>query len=130
MSRWSARRAQTEPLAALSAVLVLGLALALYADALDAAAPIPADPGVADAALQRVHEAVTDGAVARPDRIDDGLTAVPHGYEANVTIDAGGHRWSAGPTPPEDASAARRRVAVALDRWTVRTGRLSVVVWS
>lgn len=130
MSRSSGRRAQTEPLAALAAVLVVGMALALYADALAAVEPDQSEPGAADATLQAVHDEVTEDGAARPERVPDATAAGPPGYEVNVTLAAAGRRWTGGPAPPSDGTRATRRTAVRLDRWTTRPGRLGVVVWT
>lgn len=130
MSRSSARRGQTEPLAALAAVVVVGLALALYVDVLAAVEPSPPPEAPAAATLQEVHESVTEDGAARPGRLSDALSTGPPGYDVNVTLSSGPHRWSAGPVPPASAAAASRRTAVSVGRWTTRPGRLGVVVWS
>lgn len=130
MSPSSARRGQVEPLPALAAVLVVGLALTLYADALAAVQPAPADQGGAEAALQAAHDTVSDDGAARPRRVSGAVDAAPPGSTANVSLTVAGHRWTAGPSPPEHAATAHRRTAVRIDRWAVRPGRLTVVVWS
>lgn len=130
MSRSSAREAQTEPLAALAAVLVVGLAVGLYADAMAAVEPAPAEGATADAVLQSVYDAITEDGAARPGRVPAATAAGPPGRDVNVTLSAGGRTWRSGPTPPSDAADADRRTPVRLDRWTVRPGRLQVVVWS
>lgn len=130
VSRSSARRGQTEPLAALAAVLVVGLALGLYADAIAAARPPSSDPGTAAATLQRVQDHVSDGGVALPDRVPAATALAPHGHTANVTLATGNRRWTAGPSPPADAPSARRSTAVRIDQWSARPGTLRVVVWS
>jgi hypothetical protein len=130
MSRSSARRAQTEPLAALAAVVVVGLALGLYADVLTGVTPGEARAPTADATLQRVHEAVTEGGVAVPGRLDRTHDVPPPGHQLNVTLSTGTRQWTTGPEPPSRAEAARRQTAVRVDEWAAPTGRLSVVVWS
>ena len=55
MSRSSARRAQVEPLAALAAVLVLGVALGAYVGALDGALPGPTDRNRAEPRFHLAH---------------------------------------------------------------------------
>lgn len=129
MSRWSARRAQVEPLPALAAVLVVGLALGTYADALAAVEPSPSERGTAAATLQRVTDEVTVDGAAVPGRLDHATAASPAGHELNVTLAVDDRRWSAGPTPPPDAPDAERRTPVRTDRWSVDPGRLRVVVW-
>lgn len=130
MSRSSERRALIEPLPALAAVLVIGLALGLYADAIGTVEPERSDDGTAQATLQSVHVALTEGSVAIPERVPGVESTGPAGYDVNVTLTAGNEQWSAGPIPPDGAADAWRRTPVQLDRWTVRPGRLTVVVWT
>lgn len=130
MSRSSARRGLIEPLPALAAVLAVGLALGLYADAMATAEPEQSAPGTAEATLQSVHDAVREDAAALPRRVPRGVDVGPAGYDVNVTLAAGGRQWRAGPVPPERAAGARRRTPVRLDRWTVGPGWLRVVVWT
>jgi hypothetical protein len=129
MSRSSARRAQVEPLAALAAVLVLGVALGAYVGALDGALPSPTDRNRAEPALGRVADALRPDGVARPARLPAAAAAAPDGYRANVTLAAGDRRWSVGPSPPESADTAARRLPVRVAPGRVRTGRLRVEVW-
>jgi hypothetical protein len=129
MSRSSARRGQVEPLAALAAVLVLGLALGLYAETLAAVEPSRPEPASPEATLQRVTDALSADAAAIPDRLPETRKLAPSGRELNVTLTADGRRWSVGPTRPEGASADRH-IPVQIDRWSVEPGRLRVVVWS
>lgn len=130
MSRSSARKGLIEPLPALAAVLVIGLALGLYADAMATVEPEQSKTGTAQATLQSVHDAVSEGGTALPRRVPRVDDAGPVGYDVNVTLAAGDKEWRAGPVPPERAATARRRTPVRLDRWTVRPGRLRVVVWT
>jgi hypothetical protein len=130
MSRWSARRGQTEPLAALAAVLVLGLALGLYADVLAAVEPPQSRSPTAGASLQRVHDAVTDDGVAVPGRLDHATGVAPPGHDLNATLSAAGNTWTVGPVPPQDAPSASRQTPVRVDRWTAAAGHLRVVVWT
>lgn len=130
MSRWSARKGQTEPLAALAAVLVLGIALGVYADALAAVEPPQSSSPTAGATLQEVHETVTDDGVAEPGRLATATGVAPPGHDLNATLSAAGHRWTAGPVPPSNAASASRRTPVRVDRWSAAAGRLRVVVWT
>lgn len=129
MSRSWARRGQAEPLAALAAVLVLGIALSLYADALAFVEPAPTPGATADATLQAVRDAVHEDGAAVPARLSTAVQAGPAGHEVNASLVAGGERWAAGPAPPTEGARADARTAVRLDRWTVTPGRLEVVVW-
>lgn len=102
MSRSSARRGLIEPLPALAAVIVVGLALGLYADALATVEPGPSESGTAKATLQSVHHAVSDDGVAVPSRVPGTGDAGPAGYDVNVTRVAGGQQWTAGPLPRKE----------------------------
>lgn len=130
MSHSSARSGMIEPLPALAAVLVVGLSLGLYADAIATVEPDRSESGSSEATLQSVYDAVSEDGAALPRRIPNASGVAPAGYEVNVTLAAGPHRWTAGPVPPERAAEARRRTPVRIDRWTVQPGRLGVVVWT
>lgn len=130
MSRSSARRGLVEPLPALAAVLVVGLALGLYADALATVESVRSESGTARATLQSAHVAVTGDSTALPGRVPGAADVGPAGYHVNVTLTTGDQQWSAGPVPPTSATDARRRTPVRLDRWTVRPGWLTVEVWT
>lgn len=129
MSRSSTRRAQTEPIAALVAVLAVGVGLTAYAGVLDTTLE-SVGRNVAEPALECVHDATSEGGVVRPEAIAAGADAGPAGYRTNVTITSGGKRWHAGPPAPAGVDRAERLVSVALDPGVVRPGRLRVVVWS
>ncbi|WP_226021741.1 DUF7285 family protein [Halomicrobium salinisoli] len=128
MSR-SSGRGQTEPLAAIVAVAAVGIGLSLYAGVLDATLPGERDRSTAPAALERVDRDVAPGGVARPERIPGSHNVGPDGYRTNVTLTAGGRRWSTGPTVPPDADVAGERIGVRVAPATVRPGRLRVAVW-
>lgn len=130
MSRSSACRGLIEPLPALAAVLAIGLALGLYADAVATVEPEQSASGTAEATLQSVHDVVMEDAAALPRRVSRVGDVGPEGYDVNVTLGVGDTRWRIGPDPPERATGARRRTPVRLDRWTVRPGWLRVVVWT
>ena len=129
MSRWSTRRAQTEPIAALVAVLAVGVGLTAYAGVLGAALD-PLDRNAARPALDRVHDEVTADGVVRPSLLDAGVAAGPDGYRINVTVTVDGERRAAGPTVPPNADRADRPAGVALEPGVVRPGRLRVAIWS
>lgn len=141
MSRWSgdrrganarfsdATRAQTEPLAALVAVFAVGVALTTYAGVLDATLPTP-DRNVAEPTVERVERAVCEAGVADPDALAGGLRRGPDGYETNLTLEADGRTWHAGPTPPASADAAVLAVSVRVGPGRVRPGRLRAEVWT
>ena len=130
MRRSSAREAQTEPVAALVAVVVVALALAVYAGAFEANLPGPLDRNHAEAAADRVERAVTTGGVARPGRLPDALDTRPSGYELNASLTVGNRTEHAGPTPPKTADTASRRLSVRTGPGHVSPGRLKVCVWT
>ena len=136
MSRSSGRplsrrpsRAQVEPLAALSAVFAVGLALSAYAGVLDATLPTY-DRNLAEPTVERVERAVCEARVADPGALDDGLRAGPDGYRLNLTLAAAGERWHAGPPAPPTADSAESAVGVRVGPGRVRSGRLRVEVWT
>lgn len=123
-------RAQTEPFAALVAVVVVGLALALYAGAFEQSLPKSVDRNAAEPAADRVERALTVGGVVRPGRLDGATAVGPEGYDLNVTVVVDGHRESVGPAPPGHSDNATRRVSVFRGPGTVVAGRLEVRVWT
>lgn len=129
MSR-SSDRGQAEPLAALVAVVAVGLGLSLYVGVLDAELATSSDRNVAAAAIERAEEAVAPAAVALPARMDDAQSAGPGGYRTNVTLTTDDRRWLAGPPAPENADSARARMGVRVGPSRVRTGTLRVRVWA
>ncbi|WP_436930539.1 DUF7285 family protein [Halosimplex halobium] len=130
MRRSWAREAQTEPLAAVVAVVVVALALALYAGAFEANVPGPVDRNHAEAAADRVERALTAGGVTRPGRLAAALDRGPDGYRINATLDFGGRTERAGPAAPEVADTASRRVSVRTGPGEVAPARLEVRVWT
>jgi len=128
MSRSSAR-GQTEPLAALVAVVMVSLALGLYAGVLDAELPGQQDRRIAETTLSAVEDHVAPTGVVLPGRIADGPAAGPTGYETHVVVTTADDRWVAGPAPPEGARRASERVSVRAAPSRVVPGRLRVVVW-
>lgn len=125
----SSARAATEPLAALVAVFAVTAGLALYGGTLDdTLAGVDSERDLAAPTADAVEQRITTGGVVDPERVPDALSAVPSGYEGNVTLRAQ-RQWSAGPTPPAGADTDTRTVSVALGPATVRRGRLTVAVW-
>lgn len=121
---------QTEPLPALAAVMVVCLALGLYAGVLDDLPVESEDSGsVADPAIERIEHSLSRGGVVRPSRLSD-PPAGPDGYRTNVTLTTARRVWHAGPTPPASVGEnASRRVSVRLGPGRVSPGTLRVVVW-
>lgn len=122
-------RAQVEPLAALSAVFAVGLALSAYAGVLDATLPT-ADRNLAEPTVERVERVVCEARVADPSALADGLDVGPDGYRVNLTLVAAGHRWHAGPPTPPTADSAESAVSVRVGPGRIRTGRLRAEVWT
>ncbi|RLM67437.1 hypothetical protein DVK05_11980 [Halorubrum sp. Atlit-8R] len=131
----AANRAAVEPIAALVAVIVVGLALGLYAGAFADAAP-GEDRTSAAAALDRVEDAVTVGGVVEPERLRQ---AEAPGTATAIELEADGERWSAASGPeapgppgvrsPEAVAVAERRVTVRVAPGRNVRGTLRAVVW-
>jgi hypothetical protein len=132
MSRSSECRGQTEPLAALAAVFVLGTALATYAVTVNSVRPTAddRDRDVATAVANELEDRILVGGLAEPDELTANVTARRSGYEVRVTLRTGNRTWHAGPRAPGNAETATRRVSVR--RWPgeVVPGTLQVEVWS
>ena len=127
MQHSSARRGQVEPLAALAAVFVIGLALTATAGTFAAAIPAT-DRDIADPAMQHVLATARTGSVLHPTRLS--AVSAPAGYRLNVTVVVGDRRWQAGPTPPDAAASETRTVPVRTGPNQVRPGRVRVEVWT
>jgi hypothetical protein len=131
MSRWSGRRGQIEPLAAIAAVFLVGAGLAVYAGVLgDVAFDGDGDRAVADTALDSVERAVERGGVVEPDRLGTVRERGPAGYTLNATLEMAERRWHVGPTATAAATNASERVSVETEAGRVRPGRLVVRVWT
>lgn len=126
----SSDRGQTEPLAALAAVVVVGLGLGLYAGVLDAKLPGSPDRKLSESVIERVESTVAPAAVALPSRIDESQAAGPDGYRMNVTLGAVDQYWTIGPFAPEGADTSTARIGVRVGTSKIRTGTLRVSVWT
>lgn len=131
MSPSSASRAQMAPLVALVSVFGVVTVVMLYTGILGEVGQSPPSRDVARPGLERAVSELSSGGVVRPNTLEEDLLAVvrPAGYSARVTIEAGDHRWSVGPTPPETAAVAARVVPVRVEADMVRIGRIRVVIW-
>lgn len=127
--RRSSGRGQVEPLAALAAVLAVSTGLVLYAGTLGDAVPGEPDDETPAEILDSVHRSLQTTGVSSPTKLNAAMAAVPEGWQANVTLAAGGERWRRGPTPPESADRETRRVSVRLAPQRIEPGQLRVVVW-
>lgn len=128
MSR-SSDRGQTEPIAALLAVLVVGAGLALYADVLSDSLDHDPQRNVAAATLERVEGHLTPDGVVDPTRLASLGSVTPDGYGTNVTLIVDGQSWSFGPSPGPNVDRASRTVSVRTAPASVERGRLRVVTW-
>ncbi|WP_382209916.1 DUF7285 family protein [Halorussus caseinilyticus] len=116
-------------MAALVAVFAVGVALTTYAGVLDATIPTP-DRNLADPTVERAERTLGDPGVADPQALAAGLRAGPDGYDLNLTLEATGRTWHAGPTPPPNADTAALAVSVRLGPGRMRPGRLRAEVWA
>ncbi|WP_434520833.1 DUF7285 family protein [Halorubrum sp. AS12] len=131
----AADRAAVEPIAALVAVMVVGLALGLYAGVLDDAAP-DRSRQTAETALDRTERAIAVGGVVDPSRIRN---AEAPGAATAVELEADGERWlvASGPDAPgppgvrspEAVAVSERRVTVRVAPGRNVRGTLRAVVW-
>jgi hypothetical protein len=134
MSRSSAPepgdRGQVDPLPALVAVAVVGLALSLYAGALGVLPSAePDDDARAAVTLGAVCERICVGGRVDPATLDEGLAAAPDGYHLRIVLRSDRTSWGAGPIPPDGAAGAARTVTVRVGPHRTVPGRLRVVVW-
>ncbi|MFC7194298.1 hypothetical protein ACFQL4_05895 [Halosimplex aquaticum] len=125
----SASRGQTEPVAALVAVVVVALALAVYAGAFEESAGL-CRPRPRGGRRRPRRTGDNRGGVARPGRLGDALDRVPTGFEANATLTVGDRTEHAGSAAPTTADSASRRVSVRVGAGRVASGRLEVHVWT
>lgn len=129
MSRSSARRGQVEPLAAIGAVLIVGVGLTLYAGALDDAIPAEQEQPAPAPVLDEVERTVERNGVAIPTRLSESTAVAPDGTRLNVTLQVGGRHWQTGPRAPATARNASSRVSVRVEPGEIRPGSLTVRVW-
>jgi len=123
-------RAQVDPLPALVAVAVVGLALSLYAGALGSLpSGEPDDDARAEVTLGAVCERICEGGRVDPATLGEGLAAAPDGHHLRIVLRADGTAWGAGPIPPDGAASAARTVTVRAGPRTTVPGRLRVVIW-
>lgn len=129
MPSWS-DRAQVEPLAALAAVLAVGVGLSLYVGVLDATLPaLMSSRRMAVVAADRLLAESTAFGSVRPPIEDPVAAARPTGHRLNATLRADGTAWTGGPTRRPSADCVARRVSVQVAPGRVRPGRLEVCTW-
>jgi len=125
----SSGRGQVEPLAALAAVLAVGVGLGLYAGVSGINGGTDREHTRADVVLEEALAASPSAVVVVPGALPRPAALVPPGWRANLTLrTTAGHR-AAGPPRPLDADTATRLVPVRLAPGRVRPGRLRVAVW-
>ncbi|WP_411965624.1 hypothetical protein [Haloferax sp. YSMS24] len=130
MSPSSPRRAQTSPLAALTALVVVCAALSGYATVLDKSRPT-ADRALAPATLDNVESFLADDTgVVDSDRLSTAHSACPDGYTCRIVVAADDERRVVGPDAPTDADSDSTRVSVRVAPGVVKFGTLRVAVWS
>jgi flagellin-like protein len=127
VSRSSARRGQTEPLAALVTVLVVVTAVGIHAGVVSSVAPGDTERSPAEPAVHRSAESLRVDGVVRPALLSE-TTCAPDDYRCNVTVVGSDRVWTTGPRPPRNASAARLPVPVRAGRHVV-AGAVRVEVW-
>lgn len=149
-SRAGTSRGQTEPLAALAAVLAVGIGLTLYAGVATEQYPGTDDRSVAAVTLDRAWDDIgSDGLFdERTDDLEAASQARPDGYNvylevtsgdiddpetvAELFVDADGTVRTETPDPPADAQSASRPIGLQLTDapGDVRAGTLRVELWS
>jgi len=140
-------RAQTEPLAALVAVVAVCLAVTVYAGVLTDLRPaLGSERSVEEATAERVWAALGENGVfdGRSAGVSVPVSALPQGYYVSIDVtvvgedgrldhvaseqfDPGGD--PADVDPPADSERIDRPVAVRTQPAEVLPGRLRVVVW-
>lgn len=156
MLRSSSSRAQTEPIAALVAVIVMAIALGIYSGFLTDVLTDRTDGTDVDVAIDRIWEDISHNGVFSPHRstgLDDiEPESLPEGQNVyvevtiinedgdetvvdSVHLDTDGTRATPQEGPPEEGSGidtrvADRPVSVEVDPGDVRGGTLHVEGWS
>lgn len=128
MPRWS-DRAQTEPIAALVAVVAVGVGLSLYVGVLDDERSAAPDGELADVTVERVERTLAPDGVAVPSRIRRAAGSGPDGFRTNVTLTTADGDWRTGPRAPDGADSTTRRIGVRVGPAKVKPGTLGVRVW-
>jgi len=121
-------RAQAEPLAAIAALLAVGIGLALFAGA-SGTVPASSDRSVAGPALERASGELLRDGVVDPATVPDPPSIAPASHEARITVLVAGREHAVGPEPPAEADRASRPVTVRVAPGDQRPGRLVVEVW-
>ncbi|ELZ91814.1 hypothetical protein C440_15919 [Haloferax mucosum ATCC BAA-1512] len=129
MSPSSSCRAQTSPVAALTALFVVCAALSCYATVLDRSLPTT-DRDLAPATLDNVESALADDTgTVNLSRLSAAPAACPDGYSCRVVVAVDDERRVVGPDAPTDADSDSTRVSVRIEPGRVGFGTLRVEVW-
>lgn len=122
-------RGQTEPIAALVALLAVGAALTLYVAVAAEETRDPERSGAGPAMERLSADAVSDG-VVEPGAVPDPESLVRGGRDVRITLRYDGVERQYGPSPPADVDRAVRPVSVRVRPGDVRPGSVTVEVWS
>lgn len=126
-------RGQVEPIAALVALLAVGLGLSVYAGAIANADPASEGRATAEVVCDRVHDEVTRAGVTHPDRLTVPADIPVDERRVGIAVVTTRGRWTAGernatrPYPPGSATA-ERPVSVRISAGEQVRGELRVVV--
>lgn len=123
------RRGQSEPIAALVAVLAIGVGLALYAGVAAEQQP-ESEPTDAAATLQRIDAAILDDGVYHDETFvgEDRFARAGETIRIRVNWSSGGATLY-GPEPPADADVARRPITYSANPGERSPAVLTVWVW-
>ena len=129
----SAARGQVEPIAALVALLAVGVGLSLYAGAIASVDATTESRETADVVLDRVHDEITVAGVSHPDRLAVPADIPISDRRVGVGLFTREGRWLAGkrnasrPYPP-DVTVVERTVSVRIAPGEQVRGELRAVV--
>jgi hypothetical protein len=126
MQRSSADRGYVEPLAALAAVLALGVGLTLYAGTLAETSSDSERERATTMLDSVVGDAIVLG-VLQPAELD--IPNTPAGWSVNLTLDTRSGRWTHGDPPSPTADHSSRRVSVRVEPGSIEPGQVRVAVW-
>jgi hypothetical protein len=131
-TREATQRGQTTPIVALVALFAVCAGVSLYATTLVDVTPTGTGNAHAEPTLERVYDAVSEGAVVSPTGLSQAEHVAPDGYRLSVAITTENGRWTSGTRAPADSEGvdtAARPVAVSSVDGGVIWGRLRVWVW-
>lgn len=133
MSRSSDRRAQTDPLVALVAILAVVAGSGLYMATFSTLPTASPDRNWAGPALERASATLTEGTIVDPSQLNQTLadSVVPSARAVRIVIESENRTWSTEPvTSDGDRDIAARLVPIRIGPDSIRLGRLRVAVWT